>query len=96
MADLQNIDGDDLSGITPSDIEPRPVTSKYDPLVVQELSRTALSLVLAATVLITVVWAFVRTGSPYWTNTKMLLDLLVPAETALVGAAVAFYFATKQ
>jgi cytochrome bd-type quinol oxidase subunit 1 len=39
----------------------------------------------------TVVWAFLRTGSGSWHNAKNLLDLLLPAETALLGTVVAFY-----
>jgi hypothetical protein len=43
---------------------------------------------------VTIVGAFgaaVWGSAEAWDNTKSLLDLLLPAETALLGAAVAFY-----
>lgn len=31
-----------------------------------------------------------------WTQTKDLIELLLPAETALIGSAVGFYFGSKS
>jgi hypothetical protein len=47
----------------------------------------ALFLIFAGTVF----GAFQGAGSNHWDNVKGLLDLLLPAETALLGTAVAFY-----
>jgi hypothetical protein len=39
----------------------------------------------------TIAGAFWGAASGHWDNFKALLDLLLPAETALLGTAVAFY-----
>ena len=66
----------------------------------QELGRDGVRALLAfgflALLFVTVLLAMNNTGdATKWTNTKELLDVLLPAETALVGAAVAFYFARR-
>jgi hypothetical protein len=48
-----------------------------------------LFLIFGVTIGFSILAAFTR-GSA-WTNVKDLLGLLLPAETALVGTAVAFY-----
>jgi hypothetical protein len=57
----------------------------------KELTRlfmvVALFLVFGGTVL----GAFHGAGTDHWANVKALLDVLLPAETALLGTAVAFY-----
>jgi hypothetical protein len=41
----------------------------------------------------TVYVAFANVGDPQkWGNTKQLLDVLIPTESALLGTAVAFFF----
>ena len=49
-------------------------------------------LLLAATA----VWAFVEIHTKDWSHVKTLLDILIPAESALLGSAVGFYFGTKK
>jgi len=41
----------------------------------------------------TIAIAFWLATTAHWTNVKELLDLILPAETALLGTAVAFYMA---
>ena len=43
---------------------------------------------------LTVIIALFRASS--WDETKQLLDLILPAETALMGSAVGFYFASRE
>ena len=31
-----------------------------------------------------------------WTNTKELIQIMLPAETALIGSVIGFYFSTKS
>jgi hypothetical protein len=65
----------------------------------EELARISLAgsfvLIFAGTV-IWACWASVAAGEPGWTNAKDLLSILLPAETTLLGGAVAFYFATRE
>jgi hypothetical protein len=61
-----------------------------------ELIRAGLALVFVVIFLITVALAFRNVDATLWTNTKELLQLLLPAEIALLGSAVGFYFGTKK
>jgi hypothetical protein len=51
-----------------------------------------LAFVLAFIFGMTVWWAFRNVGTGRWNDTKQLLDVLIPAESALLGTAVAFFF----
>lgn len=62
----------------------------------QESTRTVLAIAAAAIFLVTLVGAFVLADGPNWANAKDLLDLFVPIEATILGAAVGFYFGTKQ
>ena len=44
----------------------------------------------------TIVWACWSATGSHWSTAKELLQLLLPAETALLGGAVGFYFGTKK
>jgi hypothetical protein len=44
----------------------------------------------------TVLWACWSATGPHWSTAKELLQLLLPAETALLGGAVGFYFGSKK
>ena|SRR5258705_7786631 len=37
-----------------------------------------------------------KSSTDNWTNMKELLQILLPAETALLGSAVGFYFGSQQ
>jgi hypothetical protein len=45
---------------------------------------------------VTIIWAFIDAAGPAWKQAKDLLQLLLPAETALLGSAVGFYFGTRK
>lgn len=63
----------------------------------QDLIRSIIALTFVAIFALTVILAFmvVIFFNGNWTNTKDLLQLLFPAETALIGSAVGFYFGAK-
>jgi hypothetical protein len=68
-------------------------------LWVEELARISLALSFVLLFAGTVIWACGAAlwASPaHWGNVKDLLQSLLPAETSLLGGAVAFYFATKK
>ena len=47
--------------------------------------------------LVTIVYAFSNvTDDATWTNTRDLLEILLPTVVALVGTVVAFYFGARQ
>ncbi|MBF6560915.1 MAG: hypothetical protein IVW56_11525 [Candidatus Binataceae bacterium] len=59
----------------------------------REFARGTLAFVLAGIFAYTVYIAFSNVGDPKkWENTKQLLDVLIPTESALLGTAVAFFF----
>jgi hypothetical protein len=62
-----------------------------------EVIRAVLTLIFAFFLLIVIVWGFLTAsgGQETWTATKELLQLLLPAITALLGSAVGFYFGTQ-
>lgn len=57
--------------------------------------RFVIVLLLFAVLILTVVWSFLSANGPHWNNVKDLLDLLFPAETALLGTAIAFYMSAQ-
>jgi hypothetical protein len=62
----------------------------------EEFVRAALAVVFAILLAATGAWAFIEIHSKDWNHVKSLLDILIPAETALLGSAVGFYFGTKK
>ena len=66
--------------------------------VAVEVIRALLAMIFAIFLLIVIVWGFAKTGAPeqVWMQTKELLELLLPAITALLGSAVGFYFGTQK
>jgi hypothetical protein len=88
----------DIGEITPA---PQPVTEQVTPSsqalefrirLARELARGFLAFVLALIFGMTVWWAFRSAGTSSWNDTKQLLDVLIPTESALLGTAVAFFF----
>ena len=57
-----------------------------------DFARLLIALLLLALLALTVVFAFLKVSGQGWTNTQELLQVLLPAETALLGSAVGFYF----
>lgn len=64
-------------------------------LFAQELVRASLAFLSFALLVLTIVLAFGHVGQADWSNVKDLLTIVVPAETALTGAATGFYFAGR-
>jgi len=88
----------DIGEITPA---PQPVVEQvtassqaleFRIKLARELARGALAFFLAALFAVTIYWAFRNVGTSRWNDTKQLLDVLIPAESALLGTAVAFFF----
>lgn len=78
------------------DATPRPQYEERH-LFVQELVRAGLAIAFFLLLALTVVWAFFQVGSTTaWTNAKEALQILLPVETALVGASTAFYYRSRQ
>lgn len=77
-----------------------------DVLLSEEFARAGCGLSLILIFALTIAGAFwilfhleatqAAVGEQLWQHTKDLLEVLLPAETALLGAAIAFYFATKK
>lgn len=63
-----------------------------------DVIRALLALVFALFLLIVILWGFRNAGGSEqaWNQTKELLELLLPAITALLGSAVGFYFGTQK
>jgi hypothetical protein len=62
----------------------------------EEFVRALLAGVFVVIFGATVIAAFMFVGSAAWPNVKELLQILLPAETALLGSAVGFYFGTHR
>jgi hypothetical protein len=63
-----------------------------------DVVRASLAFIFAFFLLIVIFWGFRNAGGSkeVWANTKELLELLLPAVTALLGSAVGFYFGTQK
>jgi hypothetical protein len=75
---------------------PAPIGAQRVRPAFEEWIRAGLALIFAAMLTATGGWAFVEIHSKDWEHVKSLLDILVPAESALLGSAVGFYFGTKK
>jgi hypothetical protein len=62
-------------------------------IVKEEVIRAAVALLLLFLLTGVIVLAFSKAKT--WDETKQLLDVVLPAVTALLGSAVGFYFGTK-
>ena len=79
-----------------TDVEPHPRYAERH-LWAQELVRAGLAIAFFLLLALTVVWALAQTGSTTaWANAKEALQILLPVETALVGASTAFYYRSRQ
>jgi hypothetical protein len=58
--------------------------------------RAALAFGFAVIFLITIIGPFINVNGTAWDHTKELLQLLLPAEMAILGAAVGFYFGAQR
>jgi hypothetical protein len=62
----------------------------------QELVRAGLAIALFLLLAVTVVWVLFLAGTSNWPNAKEALQILLPAETGLLGSAAGFYFASRR
>jgi hypothetical protein len=65
-------------------------------LFAQEVVRSSLAFLSFPLLAGTVTLAFSHVNHSDWGNVKELLSIVVPAETALTGAATGFYFAGRS
>jgi len=62
----------------------------------QEWTRTSLAFAFVIIFAVTILFVMSKVGTRDWGETKDLLQILLPAETALLGSALGFYFGTKS
>lgn len=62
----------------------------------QELVRSGLAILFTCIFIGTVAYACWAATTRHWTEAKDLIQILLPAETALVGSATGFYFGTRS
>ena len=77
--------------------EAKPPTGKYDADKYHDWVRSITNFSFLGIFAVTIILSFcaaIWRGSD-WTNVKDLLQLLLPAETALLGSAVGFYFGSQ-
>ena len=76
------------------DAQPRPQTRDVE--IHQERTRGLLALIGLLIFLATLIGAFFLAGGDHWANAKELLQIFLPAETALIGTVGGFYFGAKK
>lgn len=64
-------------------------------VLVRELVRASLAITFVVILAVTLWSGFQKVGTAAWPETKDFLAMVLPAETALLGSAVAFFFATE-
>jgi hypothetical protein len=64
--------------------------------VTRERVRWVLASILAGTFLLTVAAAFAGAQWGRWANVREWLQAVLPAETAILGSAIGFYFGTQR
>jgi hypothetical protein len=79
---------------TIGDVDPVRTGARH--LWAQELVRASLAIAFFILLALTVVWALWLANGPNWPNAKEALQILLPAETGLLGSATGFYFATRR
>lgn len=81
--------------LTVGDVKPQPRFEARH-LWAQELVRASLAIAFFLLLALTVIWALVLAGGAGWVNAKEALQILLPAETGLLGSAAGFYFASRR
>lgn len=64
--------------------------------LVEDRARTFLSRMFAIAFAATIVGGFIGAFSSHWAEVKELLQVLLPAETGLLGSALGFYFGQSK
>ncbi len=62
----------------------------------QEWTRSGLAFAFVIIFGATIIFAFLKVGTRDWAQTKDLLQILLSAETGLLGSALGFYFGAKS
>ena len=78
------------------DAVPAPILIPYKILERQDWVRSITTIAFVSVFGLTVILSFIMIYlDRNWTNTKELIQTLLPAETALLGSALGFYFGAK-
>jgi cation transporter-like permease len=64
--------------------------------LVEDRARTFLARMFALAFAGTIAGGFIGAFSPHWAEVKELLQVILPAETGLLGSALGFYFGSHQ
>jgi len=62
----------------------------------RELVRTVLALAAFVLVALTVWWAYAASQDGQWGAAKEWLQVVLPAETGILGSALGFYFGSRH
>lgn len=62
----------------------------------REAVRAGLALISLVLVAATVIMGWISSGGEHWDNAQQWLQAVLPAETAIVGSALGFYFGDKR
>lgn len=77
-------------------IEVRSTAGTTRTLAGEAFVRASLAILFVVIFLVTILFAFNHTGKADWPQTKELLQVLLPAETGLLGSAVGYYYGSRQ
>jgi hypothetical protein len=83
-------------GSSPPTLSPAVYVARERTYQIDALVRSLIALILSALFGLTIVFAFLQTDDAHWANTKELLSVLLPAQTGILGAAIGYYFGTKD
>ncbi len=75
---------------------PAPTTPTTRRLLVQEVVRSLFAGILALCLLGTIIGAFIGIYTGHWTETRELLDIVLPVLGALLGSVATFYFIERR
>ena len=85
-----------LTGDSIKVAEPREAPTRAERLGQREWTRSSLAFAFVIIFALIIVFVGSKVGTRDWAETKELLQILLPAETALLGSALGFYFGAKS
>ena len=97
--DLGFVDGlDDVVSALKESRFNNPPTKAYDPEQQHDIVRTIITCSFILIFFLTIIASFVIViwFNSSWASAKELIQLLLPAETALMGSAIGFYFGSQK